>query len=142
MDQTQVDDRFAIITYRTRFSEKTESGTMRNAEFLDSSYKIPGGGWLSSAQDMARFEVAILNDTLIHPSTRDLMWTALKPSDGSADLYALGWGWREQKPGEALAIGHSRPYQHGKPARQRTSPGDSEHPDCAIRKETLTLKPV
>jgi CubicO group peptidase (beta-lactamase class C family) len=107
MDQTQVDDRFAIITYRTRFSEKTESGTMRNAEFLDSSYKIPGGGWLSSAQDMARFEVAILNDTLIHPSTRDLMWTALKPSDGSADLYALGWGWREQKPGEALAIGHT-----------------------------------
>lgn len=36
----------------------------------------------------------------------------------------------------------SSPYQHGKPARQRTSPGDSEHPDCAIRKETLTLKPV
>ncbi|MFZ0807430.1 MAG: serine hydrolase domain-containing protein, partial [Candidatus Sulfotelmatobacter sp.] len=53
MTQTRVDDRFAIIPYRTRFYEKTESGAVENADFLDSSYKIPGGGWLSSAEDMA-----------------------------------------------------------------------------------------
>jgi CubicO group peptidase (beta-lactamase class C family) len=92
MEQTQVDDRFAIIPYRTRFYEKTESGTVRNADFLDSSYKIPGGGWLSSAEDMARFEVAILNDKLLRRATRDLMWTPLKPSEGPANGYALGWG--------------------------------------------------
>jgi len=40
---------------------------------------------------MARFEVAILNDQLIKCSTRDLMWTPLKPSDGSKDSYGLGW---------------------------------------------------
>jgi serine beta-lactamase-like protein LACTB, mitochondrial len=51
MGQTQADNRFAIIAYRTRFYEKTESGTIRTADFLDSSYKIPGGGWLSSAED-------------------------------------------------------------------------------------------
>jgi serine beta-lactamase-like protein LACTB len=65
MDHTQVDNRFAIIPYRTRFYQKTESGPVLNADFLDSSYKIPGGGWLSSAEDMAHFEVAILNDKLI-----------------------------------------------------------------------------
>src|SRR6202162_1923026 len=92
MEQTQVDDRFAIIQYRTRFYQKTESGKVQNADFLDSSYKIPGGGWLSSAEDMARFEVAILNDKLVRRATRDLMWTALKPSDGSKDEYGLGWG--------------------------------------------------
>lgn len=92
MEHTVVDDRFAIIPYRTRFYEKTESGTTRNADFLDSSYKIPGGGWLSSAEDMARFEVAILDGKLIKPATRDLMWTPLKPSDGSKDTYGLGWG--------------------------------------------------
>jgi hypothetical protein len=54
--------------------------------------QIPGGGWLSSAEDMAHFEVAILNDKLIKRSTRDLMWTPLKPSDGSKDNYGLGWG--------------------------------------------------
>ena len=92
MGQTQVDNRFAIIHYRTHFYHKTESGAVENADFLDSSYKIPGGGWLSSAEDMARFEVAILNDKLIKRTTRDLMWTPLKPSDGSKDGYGLGWG--------------------------------------------------
>jgi CubicO group peptidase (beta-lactamase class C family) len=92
MVQTQFDDRFAIIPYRTRFYDKTESGVVRNADFLDSSYKIPGGGWLSSAEDMARFEVAIVDDKLIRRTTRNLMWTPLKPSDGSKDDYALGWG--------------------------------------------------
>lgn len=95
MEQTQADNRFTIIPYRTRFYEKKDSGAVLNADFLDSSYKIPGGGWLSSAEDMAKFESAILNDKLIRRATRDLMWTPLKPSDGSPDRYALGWGWGE-----------------------------------------------
>jgi serine beta-lactamase-like protein LACTB, mitochondrial len=92
MTQTQADDRYAIIVHRTRFYQKDKAGKIVNADFLDSSYKIPGGGWLSSAEDMAKFEVAILNDHLIRRATRDLMWTSLKPSDGSEDTYALGWG--------------------------------------------------
>ncbi|MGA9392673.1 MAG: serine hydrolase domain-containing protein [Candidatus Sulfotelmatobacter sp.] len=109
MEQTQADDRFAIIPYRTRFYEKTNSGAVRNADFLDSSYKIPGGGWLSSAEDMARFEVAILNDKLIRRTTRDVMWTPLKPSDGSKDPYALGWGWGKEEENEhkVAGVGHT-----------------------------------
>jgi CubicO group peptidase (beta-lactamase class C family) len=106
MEQTQVDNRFAIIPYRTRFYEKTESGTVRNADFLDSSYKIPGGGWLSSAEDMARFEVAILNDKLIRRTTRDLMWTPLKPSDGLTDAYGLGWRWGAENDHEVASVGN------------------------------------
>jgi CubicO group peptidase (beta-lactamase class C family) len=92
MEHTQADDRFAIIPYRTRFYQKTASGSVHNADFLDSTYKIPGGGWLSSAEDMARFEVAILADKLMKRTTRDLMWTPLKPSGEPANGYALGWG--------------------------------------------------
>jgi serine beta-lactamase-like protein LACTB, mitochondrial len=92
MTHTVVDNRFAIIPSRTRFYSKDQSGAIRNAEFLDSSYKIPGGGWLSSADDMAQFEVAMLNDSLVARSTRDLMWTPQKPTDGKANDYALGWG--------------------------------------------------
>jgi CubicO group peptidase (beta-lactamase class C family) len=105
MEQTQVDDRFAILPYRTRFYQKTESGKVQNADFLDSSYKIPGGGWLSSAEDMARFEVAILNDKLVRRATRDLMWTPLKPSDGSKDEYGLGWGNGNQDG--IASVGHN-----------------------------------
>ncbi len=41
---------------------------------------------------MAHFEVAIFDDKLIKRTTRDLMWTPLKPTDGSKDNYGLGWG--------------------------------------------------
>jgi serine beta-lactamase-like protein LACTB, mitochondrial len=92
MEQTQADNRFAIIPYRTRFYRKTDSGAVENADFLDSSYKIPGGGWISSAEDMAKFEVAILSDKLMKRSTRDVMLTPLKLSDGKSTGYALGWG--------------------------------------------------
>ena len=105
MENTQVDNRFSIIPYRTRFYQKTESGTVENADFLDSSYKIPGGGWLSSAEDMARFEVAILNDKLMRRATRDLMWMPLKPSDGSKDEYGLGWG--NGSEGGIASVGHN-----------------------------------
>jgi serine beta-lactamase-like protein LACTB, mitochondrial len=92
MASTQVDDHYAIIPHRTGFYEKDKSGAIVNAAPLDSSYKIPGGGWLSSADDMARFEIALLDDKLIKRSTRDIMWTPQKPSDGSKNDYALGWG--------------------------------------------------
>jgi CubicO group peptidase (beta-lactamase class C family) len=92
MTSTVADDRRAIIPLRTRFYHKDESGRVVNAEFLDSSYKIPGGGWLSSAEDMARFEVAILGNHLMHSATRDAMWTPQKTADGSKTDYALGWG--------------------------------------------------
>ena len=92
MLHTRVDDRFAVIPYRTRFYEKDKAGEVRNAEFLDSSYKVAGGGWLSSADDMARYMVTLLNDRLLQRSTRDLMWTSLKTADGKETGYGLGWG--------------------------------------------------
>lgn len=92
MTHTVVDDRFTIVPFRTRFYSRDKSGAITNADFLDSSYKIPGGGWLSSADDMAQFEVAMLNDRILTRATRDLMWMPSKPTDGKEDAYALGWG--------------------------------------------------
>lgn len=91
MEHTQPDNRFAVIPYRTRFYSKTDSGTVQNADFLDSSYKIPGGGLISSAEDMGRFMVMVLNEKLLKHGTEEMMWTPLKPSDGSEDHYGLGW---------------------------------------------------
>jgi serine beta-lactamase-like protein LACTB, mitochondrial len=109
MTHTQVDDRYAIIAHRTSFYQKDKAGKIINADFLDSSYKLPGGGWLSSAEDMARFEVAVLNDRLIKRATRDAMWTPQKPSDGSENTYALGWG--NLKEGNIAEIAHTGSQQ-------------------------------
>jgi len=97
MARSRWDDRFAVIPHRTRFYSKSKSGVVQNSEFLDSSYKIPGGGWLSSADDMAAFEVAILADRLVKRSTRDVMWTPQRASvpevaEEKHNSYALGWG--------------------------------------------------
>jgi len=92
MVETQADDFFAVIPHRTRWYHKDKAGIVRNAGVLDSSYKIPGGGLISSADDMASFEAAILADKLMHRATRDLMWTSLKTADGKATGYGLGWG--------------------------------------------------
>jgi CubicO group peptidase (beta-lactamase class C family) len=98
MTVTQWDDRVAVIPHRTRFYSKAKNGAVRNADFLDASYKIPGGGWLSSADDMVKFEIAILSERLMKRETRDTMWTSRpQPSrpDGRRVGYALGWGTSE-----------------------------------------------
>jgi CubicO group peptidase (beta-lactamase class C family) len=92
MQQTQADDFFAVVPHRSRWYHKGKAGVVRNAGVLDSSYKIPGGGLISSADDMVRFEAAILADKLLQRSTRDLMWTSLKAAEGKVTGYGLGWG--------------------------------------------------
>jgi CubicO group peptidase (beta-lactamase class C family) len=92
MAQTQADDFFAVIPHRTRWYHKDKSAIVRNAGVLDSSYKIPGGGLISSADDMARFEAAILADRLLQRASRDLMWTSQKTGDGTPTGYGMGWG--------------------------------------------------
>jgi serine beta-lactamase-like protein LACTB, mitochondrial len=92
MYSTQPDDFFAIVQHRTRWYHKDKAGVVHNAGVLDSSYKVPGGGLIASADDMARFAAAMLNGKLVKPSTRNLMWTAQHTSDGQPTGYGLGWG--------------------------------------------------
>jgi serine beta-lactamase-like protein LACTB len=92
MTVTQADDNSAIIPHRSRWYHQEKSGPVQNAGVLDSSYKIPGGGFVSSAEDMARYEEAMLADKLVKRSTRDLLWTAQKTTDGKITEYGMGWG--------------------------------------------------
>lgn len=110
MLETRPDDRFAIVPLRTRFYSKDKSGAVVNAEFLDSSYKVPGGGWLSSAPDMARFVVAMLKDRLVKPATRDTMWTPQMPSDRLGRM-VYGLGWEAGTTGGVPDVGHGGSQQ-------------------------------
>ncbi|HSS96184.1 MAG TPA: serine hydrolase domain-containing protein [Terriglobales bacterium] len=107
MDTAQIDDRFAIIPRRTRFYQKDNKGRVLNSDFLDSSYKIPGGGWLATAEDMAHFEVAMLNDSLVKRSTRDLMWSATLNKLGKG--YGFGFGVIKQD--DVVTIAHGGDQQ-------------------------------
>jgi CubicO group peptidase (beta-lactamase class C family) len=71
---------------------------------------VPGGGWLSSAEDMARFEVAILNNRLLKRSTRDVMWTPQMPSH-RLDRMAYGLGWEFGTTEGVKDVGHGGSQQ-------------------------------
>jgi serine beta-lactamase-like protein LACTB, mitochondrial len=103
MTHTRVDDRLAIVPDRSCFYSKDKSEIVVNAEPIDVSFKIPADGWLSSAEDMATFEVAMLNDRVVSGATRKLMWTRQKTADRKETPYGLGW---EVDPGPPPTISH------------------------------------
>lgn len=63
---------------------------------MDPSYKIPGGGWLSTAADMVRFGLALQADTLLKPESFRHMTTMQRVAGKEDTFYGLGWivdGW-------------------------------------------------
>jgi serine beta-lactamase-like protein LACTB, mitochondrial len=92
MSRIQTDDEHTIIPHRAQGYQKDKAGNILNSDLADTSYKIPGGGMISDAEDLGRFEVALLDDKLLKSGTRQQMWTPQKAADGSENLYALGWG--------------------------------------------------
>jgi serine beta-lactamase-like protein LACTB, mitochondrial len=57
----------------------------------DVSWKLAGGGWISSVDDLARLGVGLLGNQFVRPETRELMWTPQKTSDGEQTAYGLGF---------------------------------------------------
>jgi CubicO group peptidase (beta-lactamase class C family) len=88
MTHTFVDDVFEIVPHRARGYQKVD-GQVKNAILMDSSYKIAGGGYVTSAEDLVSFGMALLDDKLLKASTRAQMWTATPVSGSSA--YGLGF---------------------------------------------------
>ena len=95
MLHTQVDDLYEIIPNRVRgYSPKVYgqfNGDWRNSALMDSSYKIPGGGLVSTAEDLARFAIAVQNGVLIKPETFEQMSKSQRTRDGRETGYGYGW---------------------------------------------------
>jgi serine beta-lactamase-like protein LACTB len=57
----------------------------------DVSWKLAGGGFISTADDMARFGIGLVSGKLLDDSTRQQMWTRQRTRDGEATDYGLGF---------------------------------------------------
>ena len=88
MTHTFVDNVLEIVPHRARGYQKIDGG-VKNAGLMDSSYKIPGGGYVTTAEDLVRFAAALLDGRLVRPATLRQMWTAT-PVSGK-DGYGLGF---------------------------------------------------
>jgi CubicO group peptidase (beta-lactamase class C family) len=62
-----------------------------NAVLADTSNKIPGGGWLGTAADMARFALAFRQCRLTRRDTVALMLRSQRTAAGVGTGYGMGW---------------------------------------------------
>lgn len=91
MANTTADRPEQIIPNRTRFYERTQSGQINNAHYVDSSYKWAGGGFLSTAEDMVRFGSAHLQPGFFKSGTLELLFTSQRTADGKETGVGIGW---------------------------------------------------
>jgi CubicO group peptidase (beta-lactamase class C family) len=108
MTSTRLDRLYDIVPSRARgYYQVTEAdlksmppavrsivkaGDVVNAPLHDTSMKVPGGGLLSTAEDLVRFAVATLEAKLLKRDTVEQMWVDGKTRGGEATGYGLGWG--------------------------------------------------
>lgn len=91
MTHTFVDDAFQIVPHRAH-GYQIVNGTVGNAGLMDSSYKIPGGGWVTNPEDLVAFGLALLDGKLLKPETLAAMWTPVKLRSGKTTNYGYGFG--------------------------------------------------
>ena len=104
MDQISQDDHFAIIPHRAR-GYRLDNGVLHNCRFEDTSNKVAGGGFISTATDLVKFAMAVNSGKLVKQDSARLMFTAQKLHDGSVSGYGMGFFIR-QSDGH-LSVSHS-----------------------------------
>ena len=101
-----VPDRAAeVIDRRARFYVRTAGGAFANAPAVDSSHKWPSGGYLSTAEDLARFGAAMSGTGFLDAESLGLMFAQQRTKAGQETGYGLGWEIATGKDG-ARRVGH------------------------------------
>ena len=92
----QDDDQRRLIKWRAKGYVKRQN-ILQNSGFIDSSYKLGGGGLCSSAPDLARFAEALMAGRLLTSESLEEMWTEQTTRLGQPVGYGLGFGVRRIK---------------------------------------------
>jgi serine beta-lactamase-like protein LACTB, mitochondrial len=94
LESVFVDRPSAIISFRTRFYARSD-GEVVNAPFSDRTYKVPGGAYLASAGELARFGSALVHGDLLTPTSRDALFSSQRTASGDLTGYGMGFRPRE-----------------------------------------------
>jgi CubicO group peptidase (beta-lactamase class C family) len=87
-----------------RFYELASGGTVHLAPPIDLSDRLPGGGFVSTARDLARFG-SLLAGGLVRPSSVRAMFTSQRTISGAKTGYGLGFEVHPSPVG--LFVGHT-----------------------------------
>ena len=92
MTHTSPEHPDSIIPNRGRYYTRADStGPILNAPYVDNTYKWPSGGYLSTAEDLARFGDRLLRGQVLRPETVESLWTSMRTSNGTPTEYGIGW---------------------------------------------------
>ncbi len=91
MERIRADDLSALVPNRAQGYFRTAGGEIRNSGLADTSNKIPGGGLIATAPDVARFALALEAGILLRRETLELMLTRQRTRDGQPTECGLGW---------------------------------------------------
>lgn len=88
---------------RTSLYVEREGG-FEPAPFFDPSFKLPGAGYLATAEDVARLGSALLDTTFLSAAARAEMFRPVPLADGTATEFALGLRRGEHNGRELLHL--------------------------------------
>lgn len=99
MKNTFVEDNDQIVNNRARFYSRKEHGhRLQNTPYVDLSYKIPGGGLISNAEDIIKFANGMLrsystDNGILKSSTVQTLWAPVTKTNNPKSKYEYALGW-------------------------------------------------
>jgi len=97
METAGLDDVFALIPHRAQGYQKAVGRELFNSSLSDTSNRVPGGGLVATAEDVARFALALHSGALLKNETREQMFVRQRTRDGKPTGYGLGWAVGTQR---------------------------------------------
>jgi len=104
MKDTYYDNTLRIIPRRVSGYSKTPTG-YRNAEYLSMTQPHAAGSLMSTVDDLAKWNAALLTDKLIKQETLKRAWTPYVLKSGKPTKYGYGW--------YMTSVEGSRTIEHG-----------------------------
>jgi CubicO group peptidase (beta-lactamase class C family) len=90
MRATVPDRHTAVVSGRARWYER-QGGQLTNAPWVDNSNKWAAGGYLSTAQDLVTFGIAMTSPGYLRQETREMLFARAHTTGGATVEYGIGW---------------------------------------------------
>jgi CubicO group peptidase (beta-lactamase class C family) len=101
MRATGPDEVTAVVPWRAAFY-RIEEGEVVPARVTDNSYKWAGGGFLSTAEDLAQFGSALLDGTLLGAGVAERLFASQETAAGEETGYGMGFRPRSDWEGRRV----------------------------------------
>jgi CubicO group peptidase (beta-lactamase class C family) len=91
LSRTSAEDSSDPPAHRVHLYSRTEEGALVEAPVADLTDRWPSGGFLSTAEDLARLGAGVLEPDFLGPEAREELFTRQRTADGKEAKAGLGW---------------------------------------------------